>query len=45
MMINAATVTLNHGEKRKTLQVISKIKSFINKYNYRGRNYPSGKDD
>ena len=26
-------------------QGISKIKAFINKYNWKGINYPSGKDD
>ena len=29
----------------KNLQRTSKIKPFINKYNWKGINYPSGKDD
>ena len=37
-----AAAALNHEEIRKNSQ---KIKSFINKYNWRGLNYPSGKDD
>ena len=40
-----ATVALNHEEIGKNLQRISKMKPFINKYNWKGINYPSGKDD
>ena len=39
----AATV-MNHKEIGKNSQRISKSKSFINKYKYKGINYPSRKD-
>ena len=39
------TVTLNHKEIKKDLQRITKIKPFINKYNWEGINFPSEKDD
>ena len=41
----AATVALNNEEIWKHLQRISKIKSIISKYKWKGINYPSGKDD
>ena len=41
----AVTVALNHEETRKDLQRITKIKPFIDEYNYEGINYPSEKDD
>ena len=39
----AITVTLNPGEIKKDLQGITKIKLFINKYNWKGINIPSEK--
>ena len=39
------TVTLNHEEIKKDPQRITKIKPFINKYNWEGTNFPSEKDD
>ena len=39
------TVALNHEEIKKCLQRITKIKSFINKYNWEERNFPSEKND
>ena len=39
------TVALNHEEIKKDTQRITKIKSFINKYNREGINFPSEKDD
>ena len=39
------TVALNHDEIKKDPQRITKIKSFINKYNWDGINFPSKKDD
>ena len=39
------TVELDHKETGKNSQRISKIKPFINKYNWEGINYPSEKDD
>ena len=36
---------LNHEEIIKHLQRITKIKSFINEYNWKGTNYPSEKGD
>ena len=36
---------LNYEEMRKDLQRITKIKLFINKYNWEGINFPSEKDD
>ena len=41
----AATVPLKHEEKGIGSQRISKIKPFINKYNWKVINYSSGKDD
>ena len=38
-------VALNHEEIIRDLQTIIKIKSFVDKYNWEGINYPSGKDD
>ena len=43
--LNALTVALNHKEIKKDLQRIIKIKSFVNKYNWEGINYPSEKVD
>ena len=40
-----ATVALNHEEIGKNLQRISNIKDFVNKCNWNGINYPSGKYD
>ena len=39
------TVVRNYDEIRKDPQRITKIKPFINKYNWQGINYPSEKDD
>ena len=39
------TVALNHGEIKKDPQRITKINTFINKYNYKGINFPSEKDE
>ena len=36
---------LNHEEIEKYLQITSKIKHFLNKYNWKAINCPSGKDD
>ena len=41
----AVTVVLNHEEIKKDWQRITKIKPFINKYNWKGINFPSEKDD
>ena len=41
----AVTVALNHEEIKKDLKRITKIKSFINKYNWEGINFSSEKDD
>ena len=41
----ALTVALNHEEIEKDPQRITKIKSFINKYNWEGITFPSAKDD
>ena len=35
----AVTVTLNHEEIKKDPQRITKIKSFLNKYNWKGKNF------
>ena len=40
-----ATVVLNHEEIKKDLQRMTKIKPFINKYNWGGIHFPSEKDD
>ena len=42
---HVVTVALNHEEIKKDTQRITKIKSFINKYNREGINFPSEKDD
>ena len=39
------TVTLNHKQIKKDLQRITKIKPFIDKYNWEGINYSSEKDN
>ena len=39
------TVELNYEEIKKDPQRITKIKPFINKYNWEGINYPSEKND
>ena len=36
---------LNHEEIKKDLQRITKIKPFVNKYNWEGIHFPSEKDD
>ena len=41
----AITVALNHEEIGKHPERITKIKPFINKYNWEGINYPSEKED
>ena len=41
----AVTVALNHEEIKRDLQKKTKIKPFINKYNWEGINFPSQKDD
>ena len=41
----AVTVALNHEEIKKDAQRIRKNKAFIDKYNWKGINYPSEKDD
>ena len=41
----AVTVVLNHEEIKKDPQIITKIKPFINKYNWQGINFPSEKDN
>ena len=40
----AVTVTLNHEEIKNDQQRITKIKTFINNYNWEGINFPSEKD-
>ena len=39
-----ATVALNYEDIEKTQQRMSKIRPFINKYNWKGINYPLGKN-
>ena len=39
------TVALNHEEIKKDTQIITKIKPFINKYNWERIHFPSEKDD
>ena len=39
------TVALNHEEIGKHPERITKIKSFINKYNWEGINYPTKKNN
>ena len=41
----AATLMSNHREIGKDSGKITKIKAFIDKYNYEGINYPSEIDD
>ena len=41
----AVTVVLNHEERGKNPERITKVKPFINKYNWEGINFPSEKDD
>ena len=41
----AVTFALNYEEIKKDLQRITKIKPFINKYNWEGTIFPSEKDD
>ena len=41
----AVAVTLNHEKIKKDPQRITKIKPFINKYNWEGIHFPSEKDD
>ena len=41
----AVTVALNHEKIGKHSERITKIKSFINKYNWKETNFPSEKDD
>ena len=41
----AATVVLNHEEIKKDPQSITKFKSFVDKCNWEGINYPPEKDD
>ena len=40
-----STVALNHEKIGKYPKKISKIQPFINKYNWKGTNFPLGKDD
>ena len=39
------TVVLNHEKIKKNLQIMTKIKPFIDKYNWEGTNVPLKKDD
>ena len=41
----AVKVALDHEEIKKDLQRITKIKPFINKYNWAGINFPLEQDD
>ena len=41
----AVTVRLNHEEMKKDPPRVTKIKPFINKYNWEGINFSSEKDD
>ena len=41
----AATIALNLEEIKRDPQRISKLKPFMNKYNWEGINHPSEKDD
>ena len=41
----AVAVMLNHEEIKKDQQRITKIKPFLNKYNWKEINFPSEKDD
>ena len=42
---HAITVGVNYKEIEKHAERITKIKSFIDKYNWEGTNFPSEKDD
>ena len=46
-MISAALLAVlqNHEEIRKHPEIITKFRSFIDKYNLEGKYYPSEKDD
>ena len=41
----AITFLLNHEEIRHYLEIITKIKPFLNKYDWEGIHFPSAKDD
>ena len=41
----AVTIALNHGEIKNDLQILTKVKSSISIYNWKGINYPTKKDD
>ena len=41
----AATVALNYEEIKQNPEIVSNVKPFINKYNWKGMNYPSKTDD
>ena len=41
----AVIVALSHEEIKKGPQIVTKMKPFINKYKWEGRNFPSEKDD
>ena len=41
---HAVTIALNHKEIKKDPERITKIKPFINKYNWEGINFPSEED-
>ena len=41
----AATVALNYEEIKRNPEIVSNVKPFINKYNWKGMNYPSKTDD
>ena len=41
----AVTVVLNYEEIKRNPQRMTKIKPFTNKYNWKGLNFPSEKDD
>ena len=40
----AVPVAINHEEIGKNSETITKVEPFINKYNWEGINFPSGKD-
>ena len=44
-MLSICHNTLNHGEIGKQSEEISKITPFLDKYDWKDTNYPSGKDD
>ena len=41
----AVTGALNYGKIKSHLETVSNIKPFINKYNWKGINYPAKMDD